>query len=95
MLAIDAKWKRLDGSPLVTPDVYQMLAYCTALGVRHGVLVYPGGRNRTWEYRLNAAPVTLTVRQLHVVGTGTALNAAVVGLARLLRRLADAYRRGT
>src|SRR5207253_9336450 len=49
-VVVDAKWKDLAGSPLMTDDVYQVLAYCTALGVGRGVLVYPGRRDRAWEY---------------------------------------------
>ena len=37
LLVVDAKWKRLLGSPLVTPDLYQVLAYCTTLPVRRAV----------------------------------------------------------
>jgi len=87
VLVVDAKWKRLKGTPLVTEDVYQVLAYCTALGVRRGVLVYPGRRDRAWEYRLAGAPVCLEVRTLQVVGTREAM-------ARALRRLPRALRRG-
>ena len=43
-VVVDAKWKNLADSPLVTDDVYQVLAYCTALGVGRGVLVYAGRR---------------------------------------------------
>ena len=51
LLVVDAKWKRLLGSPLVTPDLYQVLAYCTTLPVRRALLVYPGRRDRVWHYR--------------------------------------------
>jgi 5-methylcytosine-specific restriction enzyme subunit McrC len=95
LVIVDAKWKRLDDSPLVTADVYQMLAYCTALGVRRGVLVYPGRGDRRWQYRLTGSPVTLTVRRLRVVGDGEALTASVLRLARWLRRQCGAARQET
>src|SRR5262249_21885171 len=46
VLVVDAKWKRLPGTPLVTADLYQVLAYYTALDVQRAVLVYPGRRSR-------------------------------------------------
>src|SRR5262249_15305244 len=68
VLVADAKWKRLRGTPLVTEDLYQVLAYCTALGVGRGVLVYPGRRNHVWKYTLSRSPVVIEVRTLRVRG---------------------------
>jgi 5-methylcytosine-specific restriction enzyme subunit McrC len=79
-LVIDAKWKSLPGSPLVTDDVYQVLAYCTALGVGRAVLVYPGRRDRVWQYDLARTPVTVAIRTLRVTGSARTC-------ARSLRRL--------
>jgi 5-methylcytosine-specific restriction enzyme subunit McrC len=79
-LVVDAKWKRLRDGPLVTADVYQMLAYCAGLGVDRAVLVYPGRRDRVWGYTLARAPVAIEVRTLRVVGDGEKC-------ARSLRRL--------
>ncbi len=93
LVIVDAKWKRLDGTSLVTPDVYQMLAYCTALGVRRGVLIYPGSRDRRQDYRLAGAPITLTIRTLRVVGAAEALTNSLTRLARWLRREAETARR--
>lgn len=61
---LDAKWKRR-----VQPgdDAQQMLAYCLALGVRHGTLVYPGRRERRWIY--HPGDVMLEVRQIRIIGT--------------------------
>jgi 5-methylcytosine-specific restriction enzyme subunit McrC len=84
-VVVDAKWKDLAGSPLVTDDVYQVLAYCTALGAGRGVLVYPGRRDRAWDYPLAGVPIVLTVRTLRVVGDRERC-------ARSLRRLGRALR---
>jgi len=65
VLVVDAKWKSL-AEALVPADVYQVLAYCTALGARRGVLVYPGRRTRRWTYRLTAA--SLEVHTVRVTG---------------------------
>jgi 5-methylcytosine-specific restriction enzyme subunit McrC len=83
LLVVDAKWKRL-ASVLRTADLYQMLAYCTGLGVRRAVLVYPGGRDRTWTYTLAHSPVTVTVHALRITGPR---ERCVRSLERFGRRL--------
>ncbi len=84
VLVVDAKWKRL--RKLITADVYQVLAYCAALGVARGALVYPGRRNRAWEYRFTAAPVRLTVHTVRVTGPREACGAAARRWARAVAR---------
>jgi 5-methylcytosine-specific restriction enzyme subunit McrC len=83
-VVIDAKWKDLAGSPLLTVDVYQVLAYCTALGVGRGVLVYPGRRDAVWDFDIVGTPIRLTVRTLRVVGDGEVCRRSVRRLARAL-----------
>lgn len=43
LAVIDAKYKRLPPSGPRPEDLYQILAYCTALGIRYGHLVYAAG----------------------------------------------------
>lgn len=81
-LIVDAKWKMLTGSPLVTEDAYQMLAYMTALGVPCAVLVYPGKRDRRWAYTLQATPLTIEIRTLRITGTPAQCERSVRRLAR-------------
>jgi 5-methylcytosine-specific restriction endonuclease McrBC regulatory subunit McrC len=83
-LVVDAKWKRL-GRAVVTADVYQLLAYATALGAGRAVLVYPGKRDRTWTYVFPAAPVMLLVRTLRVVGSRDRCVRSLERLGRMLR----------
>lgn len=61
---VDAKWKR---AALPGADLQQMLAYCQALGVRQGTLVYPGRRERIWRYRFG--DVLVEVCRVRVVGS--------------------------
>jgi 5-methylcytosine-specific restriction enzyme subunit McrC len=82
---IDAKWKRLPKAGPVTADLYQMLAYCTALGVRRAVLVYAGRRDRAWVYPLSRAPVVIEVRTLRVVGGPEECRRSLRRLSRALR----------
>ncbi len=84
-VVVDAKWKNLADSPLVTDDVYQVLAYCTALGVGRGVLVYAGRRDRAWDYELTGTPIRLAVRTLRVVGERGACARSRRRLGRALR----------
>lgn len=84
---VDAKWKRL--APLLTEDVYQVLAYGTALGARRVALVYPGRRNWVWTYRLARAPLDVEVHTLRVVGTRVD---CVGSLERLARSVASPLR---
>ncbi len=67
MMVVDAKWKRPAGAPSPT-DLYQMLAYCTALGIGRAVLVYPGRRDGVQVFQLHQAPIQIEMRTLRVVG---------------------------
>jgi 5-methylcytosine-specific restriction enzyme subunit McrC len=86
-VVVDAKWKDLAGAAPEADDVYQVLAYCAALGAGRAVLVYPGRRDRAREYELVGTPIRLTVRTLRVVG-------GPGECARSLRRLGRALRPG-
>jgi 5-methylcytosine-specific restriction enzyme subunit McrC len=86
MLVLDVKWKRLPREAVVTEDVYQVTAYCTALGARRGVLIYPGRRERCWEY--NLGEVRLAVRTLDVAGEPARCERSLRRLGRWLRRQA-------
>lgn len=41
VLVADCKYKRVNPDAGTDSDLYQMVAYCTALGLTHGVLIYP------------------------------------------------------
>jgi 5-methylcytosine-specific restriction enzyme subunit McrC len=85
-LAVDAKWKRPPKGALVTADLYQVLAYCTALGLGKGVLVYPGRRDRAWEYEFPHTSIRVAVHTLRVAGPRRACARSLRRLARSLRR---------
>ncbi|HVS37938.1 MAG TPA: hypothetical protein VMS17_20430 [Gemmataceae bacterium] len=84
-LVVDAKWKRSAGGP-ATADLYQMLAYCTGLGVGRAILVYPGRRDRVRRYTLRNAAIRVEMRTLRVVGDATACRRSLRRLGRMLRR---------
>lgn len=64
---LDAKYKRVKDDDRPHADLYQMLAYCTALGVAEGHLVYASGE----------APSSHTVRK-----AGTKLHTWVLDLSQ-------------
>ena len=85
-LVVDAKWKRDAGSPSPA-DLYQMLAYCTALGVGRAVLVYPGRRDRVRICALRKVPIRVEMRTLRVVGDAAACRRSLRRLGRALLTL--------
>jgi 5-methylcytosine-specific restriction enzyme subunit McrC len=79
---VDAKYKRLADERFPNADAYQMLAYCTALGLRDGTLVYahdPSEDDRTHHL---VGGTTLRVRTVDV-------EAEPDGLLRQVDTLAD------
>lgn len=54
-LVIDAKYKAEKVSGFPNPDVYQLLAYCTSLGLDRGHLVYAAGNEAGALYRIPGA----------------------------------------
>jgi hypothetical protein len=51
------------------------------------VLVYPGRRDRSWDYAFPHTPVRLTVRTLNVAGPRASCARSLRRLARDLARL--------
>jgi 5-methylcytosine-specific restriction enzyme subunit McrC len=68
ILIVDAKWKR-PGRGAPAEDLYQVLAYCTALGAGRAVLVYPGRRDRVRDCAFDHTSIRVTVRRLRVEGS--------------------------
>lgn len=75
---LDAKYKRLLGNDRPHADLYQMLAYCTALGLPEGHLIYASGD----------APSSHTVREV-----GTRLRTWVLDLSQPTGHVLDQVRR--
>lgn len=84
VLVIDAKWKRLPRSA-EPADLYQVLAYGTALGAKGLVLVYPGRRCSVRTYRFKHTPMQLMVCTLGVAGTREACVRSMRRLGRTLK----------
>ncbi len=85
VLVVDAKWKRLKKGQPETGDLYQMLAYCTALDVQRAALVYPGRRDRVWNYRMRETPVVVSVHTLMVTNASAQCRRSLHRLGQALR----------
>jgi len=83
---VDAKYKaeRPDGFP--DADLYQMLAYCTVLGLTEGHLVYAKGNEPVRTHQIRRARVTIHCHTLDLSLPHLALLADV-------RRVADDLRK--
>jgi 5-methylcytosine-specific restriction enzyme subunit McrC len=61
---IDAKYKAEKPTGFPDADLYQMLAYCTALGLPTGHLVYAKGNELSREHRVRGADIVLRAHSL-------------------------------
>jgi 5-methylcytosine-specific restriction enzyme subunit McrC len=85
----DTKYKVLDDKgKLRNDDGYQLLAYCTRLGLDVGHLVYASGSLPTEPYVLEGSAVTL---QIHKVDMGQSVEDIERAVADLRRRLLGCY----
>ncbi len=78
---VDAKYKKTSGASPPNPDLYQMLAYCTALGIPEGHLVYATDHAPRREYRIANSGVRVTAHGLN-------LSVPLEELRRQVERLA-------
>jgi 5-methylcytosine-specific restriction enzyme subunit McrC len=85
-LVLDAKYK----STVVgeSQDLYQMLTYCTAMGLRHGVLLYAEAEETT--HVVNVAGVHIHVLRLDLSGEPEDIHVRAKLLAGRLAQLAEA-----
>ncbi|CAN5661914.1 hypothetical protein BH24ACT5_BH24ACT5_26500 [soil metagenome] len=81
---VDAKYKiEHHGAP--NADLYQMLAYCTALGLPEGHLVYAKGNDQPAGVIVRNAGITLHVHALDLDVPPAALLDQISDLAEVLR----------
>ena len=80
-LVVDAKYKAEKPAGFPNADVYQLLGYCTALGLAEGHLVYAAGNEDGREYRIAGAGVSVTAHVLDLDAEPGELLARVGQLA--------------
>lgn len=79
---IDAKYKAEKPSGYPNADLYQLLAYCTVLGLRTGHLVYAAGNEEPARHVIRQAGIEFACHALDLDQSPTALLGSVGGLAR-------------
>lgn len=84
LAVVDAKYKAEKFKGYPNPDLYQMLAYCTALGLRDGHLVYAKGNGPHAAHRVRHAGITLHQHALELDQPPDVLLAEVHALAQRL-----------
>ena len=89
----DAKYKNITGERVPNADLYQLLAYATALNLPGGLLAYAQGEADTATYQVCNAGKRLEVVAVELGGTIDELRASIGRLAARVRALrADARR---
>jgi 5-methylcytosine-specific restriction enzyme subunit McrC len=82
VLIADAKYKLLESERTGHSDLYQMLAYCTAEGIGHGVLVYPkwerGGES---TLRVRNSPIEISRLAIDLGGSIADVRGEVLRMA--------------
>ena len=87
----DAKYKNLtDNRSVPGVDLYQLLAYATALDLPGGLLIYAKGEADTWSYRVKHARMRLEVMALDLSGTLAEVLERVQSVAASVQRLREA-----
>lgn len=82
---IDAKYKRTVNSDYPNADAYQMLAYCTRLGLRRGLLIYADTDGRSGgSTTVRNAGIEIVVTSLNLSGSIDELRSNVDELAALV-----------
>ncbi len=82
LLVVDAKYKAEKPSGFPQADLYQLLAYCTVLGLRHGHLIYADGDERARNHVIVGSKATIHCHTLDLTGSPTSILDQVSHLAR-------------
>ena len=85
----DAKYKNLTGERVPNSDLYQMLAYTTALDLPGGLLVYAQGEADTKTYRVRLCGRRLETAALDLSGTLDDVLLRVTEIAQQVTALRD------
>lgn len=87
-VVVDAKYKAEKPSGFPQADLYQMLAYCTVLGLPQGHLIYAKGNENARTHVVQRAGIRITTHALDLDVDPTELLESIVKLGRTLIRTA-------
>ena len=85
----DAKYKRIENESVPNADLYQLLAYVTALDLPGGLLIYAQGEADTATYEVRHSGKLLQVAALDLGGSLEEVLRRVNGLAGKITELRD------
>ena len=83
----DAKYKRIENERVPNADLYQLLAYATALDLPGGLLVYAQGQAEPVAHRIRHAGKQLEIVALDLSGAIDELLARIDDVAKRVRAL--------
>jgi 5-methylcytosine-specific restriction enzyme subunit McrC len=86
---IDAKYKAPASGKPPTEDVYQLVAYCTVLGLSSGHLVYAGGPRPPQTLTIRNTGITLTIHTLDLNQPKAELSSDLDRLAATVSKPVD------
>ena len=84
----DAKYKNITGGRIPNADLYQLLAYVTALDLPSGLLIYAKGEADTATYQVRHSGKRLEVAALDLSGTLDEIHERVGNLAGMVKAAA-------
>ena len=85
----DAKYKKITHTSIPNADLYQLLAYTTALDLPGGLLIYAKGEDEPREYRVRHGGKRLEVAALDLEGTLGEVLSRVKDLSEQVMALRD------
>lgn len=85
LVVADAKYKLEKPSGYPNADLYQMLSYCTVLGLRDGHLIYAKGEREPAVHLVLGADVQIHCHALDLEGSREELLSRFVSIARTMR----------
>ena len=88
----DAKYKRIVDERVPNADLFQILAYATALNLPGGLLVYAKGEAELVEYEVRHCGKRLEVATIDLAGSIEAIRLSIDRLAARVRKLRDEAR---
>lgn len=83
-VVVDAKYRTLDGAP-PTGHLFQLISYCTALGLSEGHLVYASGTPSAEPYRIKNSDIRV---HAHVLDLNQKPADLAIAVTSLVNRLA-------
>lgn len=86
LAVVDAKYKRESRDGFPDADIYQLLAYCTALGVSDGHLIYAKGFGEARTYRIRSTDIQIHCHTLDLEVGPDELLGQIGNLAAQIRQ---------